>query len=170
MLDEAEELIKNEFDNKSGANKLYLLMMRSRSQGSILSLTNFDKKIKLKQMERTWDFTRKFSMIFKLIETFFYIIISNTQNLIYLSMIFSMYMNAGLISLVYPISIFGYALLEETRPRKNFWNFIRKYTTCLLFIKFLLNLSVFGDALRSDTYEYYAGIFKIGIFDYNDLG
>ena len=118
MLDEAEELIKNEFDNKSGANRLYQLMMRSRSQTSILSLTNFDKKIKLKQMIRTWDFTRRFSMFFKLLETFFYIIISNTQNLIYFSMMFSMYMNNGLISLVYPISIFGYALLEETRPRK----------------------------------------------------
>ena len=170
MLDEAEELIKNEFDNKSGANRLYLLLMRSRSQGSILSLTNFDKKIKLKQMVRTWDFTRRFSMFFKLIETFFYIIISNTQNLIYLSMMFSMYMNAGLISLVYPISIFGYALLEETRPRKQFWTYIRIYTTCLLFFKFLLNLSIFRDLLRSETFEYYAGIFKIGIYDYDDLG
>jgi hypothetical protein len=81
-----------------------------------------------------------------------------------------MYQNAGLISLVYPIAIFGYALLEETRPSKEFWSYIRIYTTFLLFLKFLLNLSVFGDALRSDTYEYYAGLLKIGIFDYDDLG
>ncbi len=40
-------------------------------------------------------------------------------------MIISMYFNAGLISLIYPISVFGYALVEETRPNKNFWNFIR---------------------------------------------
>ena len=33
-------------------------------------------------------------------------------------MMASMMENAGLISIVYPLSIFGYAMLEETRPRK----------------------------------------------------
>jgi len=64
-----------------------------------------------------------------------YITISNTQNLTYLCMILSMYMNAGLISVIYPIAVFGYALIEETRPRKEFWNFIRSYTTGLLFFQ-----------------------------------
>ena len=108
-------------------------------------------------------------MFFKLIETFFYIIISNTQNLIFFSMMLSMYMNAGLISMIYPILLFGYALLEETRPRRRFWEFLRRYTTTLLFIKFVCNLSVFEKVLQSKTYEYYTGIFKFGIFDYDDL-
>jgi hypothetical protein len=56
-------------------------------------------------------------MIMKLIETLFYVIISNTQNLIYLCMMFSMFQNAGVISIVYPFLLFGYALVEETRPR-----------------------------------------------------
>jgi len=108
-------------------------------------------------------------MFFKLLEIFFYIIISNTQNLIFFSMMLSMYMNAGLISIVYPILLFGYALLEETRPRKGFWEYLRYYTTTLLFIKFIFNLSVFEDVLESEAYEYYTGIFKFGIFDYDDL-
>jgi hypothetical protein len=57
-------------------------------------------------------------MGFKIIETLYYIVISNTHNLIYIFMILSMFNNAGLISLVYPLSVFGYALLEENRPRK----------------------------------------------------
>jgi len=32
-----------------------------------------------------------------------------------------MFKNAGLFGLIYPLSIFGYALLEETRPRKEYW-------------------------------------------------
>ena len=109
-------------------------------------------------------------MILKLNETFFYMIISNTQNLIYLSMMYSMYENAGLISLIYPLSIFGYALLEETRPRNFFWKFIRIYTTIILFMKFIFNLDYFSPYLQSDDYLYWEGLLKIGIVDYNELG
>ena len=93
--------------------------MQKKNKGkNLLEITQFDQKIKLKKMTRTWEFTRPGSMILKIFETFFYICISHTQNLVYLSMLMSMYMNAGLISIVYPISLFGYALIEETRPRK----------------------------------------------------
>lgn len=63
-------------------------------------------------------------MFFKIMETVAYIIISNTEILAYLAMILSMFVNAGLISIMYPISIFGYALFEETRPKQLYWNFI----------------------------------------------
>jgi len=36
-------------------------------------------------------------------------------------MIYSTYENAGLITIIYPFMIFGWALLEETRPNKTFW-------------------------------------------------
>ena len=100
-------------------------------------------------MRRTWSFTRYGSMSLKLVETFFYILISNSQNMIYLSMILSMYCNAGLISIVYPILVFGYAMMEETRPRKEFWTNIRAYTQFLLVLKFLANLSIFGEVMDS---------------------
>ena len=116
-------------------------------------MTNLDRTIKLKNMPRTWAFTRPTSMMFKLIETFFYILISNTQNLIYIWMIFSMYINAGLISLPYPIAVFGYAMLEETRPRREFWNYVRNYTVFLLFLKFFANLSLFDDLMDSKGFQ-----------------
>jgi hypothetical protein len=84
-----------------------------------------------------------------------------------MAMMLSMYMNAGLISIFYPFSVFGYALLEETRPRHEFWRIVRIYTTCLLFIKFLLNLSAFSPILKSETFRYYQGFMKIGIYDYD---
>jgi hypothetical protein len=103
-------------------------------------------------MKRTWEFTRAPSMAHKLLETLFYMIISNTQNLIYLSMIYSMYANAGLLSIVYPISMFGYALIEETRPRKEYWVFMRNYTSMLVFIKFVANLSIMDPLLQDEIF------------------
>jgi hypothetical protein len=64
-------------------------------------------------------------------------------------MMLSMFTNAGLISIMYPISIFGFALLEETRPRKQYWTFIRIYTTLILLVKFLFNLSII-DAFKDE--------------------
>lgn len=85
-------------------------------------------------------------------------------------MMLSMYMNAGLISIVYPISLFGFALIEETRPRKKFWTYIRVYTTFLLLLKFILNLSVMEKVLQTPAFNYYSGYMKLGIYDYPNLG
>ena len=61
----------------------------------------------------------------KLIEQ---IVSSNLDIIAYICMIFATICNPGIITLVYPLSVFGYALLEETRPKKHFWNFIILYT------------------------------------------
>jgi len=141
-------MIRDHYNNKQGKKELEVLLAKSSGKGSnLLSITGIDSKFKLKQMRKTWEFTRTFPMMIRMIETFFYILISQTQTLIYFSMILSMYMNAGIISLIYPIAVFGYALLEETRPRKEFWSFIRVYTTVLLIFKFLMNLSIFEEKL-----------------------
>ena len=135
----------------------------------MLDITNLHNKIKLSQMKRTWEFTRAPSMAHKLLETLFYIIISNTQNLIYLSMIYSMYANAGLLSIVYPISMFGYALIEETRPRKEYWVFMRNYTSGLVFIKFVANLSIMDRLLQNETFLMVQQYLKIGLYDKKGL-
>jgi hypothetical protein len=48
--------------------------------------------------------------------------------------------NAGLISLAYPLIVFGYALMEEVSPKKKFWYGILIYTEFLILIKFLFQL------------------------------
>jgi hypothetical protein len=118
MKIEAVEVIKQYYDNIEGGEELTLLLNKTKGDSSLnlLQITNFDKKIKLNMMRMTYEFTKPGPMIIRLIETMFYIIISQTQNLIYISMILSMYMNAGLISIFYPLTVFGYALIEESRP------------------------------------------------------
>jgi len=78
-------------------------------------------------------------------------------------------MNAGLISLPYPIAVFGYALLEETRPRQEFWNYVRMYTVCLLFLKFFMNLSFFDSFLNSDSFVNVSALLKLGIYNFDDI-
>ena len=118
-------------------------------------------------MPNTWAFTRTYSMIFKILETIAYIIISNTDSLIYLAMMLSMFTNAGLISILYPISIFGFALLEETRPRKKYWHFIQNYSQVILLLKFIFNLS-FIDNFQ-DEFERIDGWIHSGFFNYNSI-
>ena len=185
MLDEALFLIEQHYDDLEGKEMLQKLQeakvhFTSPGSGSkkLLKKSNLDSKIKLQHMPRTWAFTRPCSMCLRLIESWFYVLISNTQNIIYLSMIFSMFQNSGFISLIYPFLVFGYAILEETRPNKNFWTFLRKYTICLLFFKFCVNLSAFGAFLnkglsnkKSVSYQIQRvfGYTKPGIYNHADL-
>lgn len=84
-------------------------------------------------------------------------------------MIFSMYENAGIISLPYPIAVFGWAMLEERRPGKKFWRFIRIYTEMVLLFKFIFNLDVFSGVLNSPNFIEINQTFKFGIYDFRDL-
>lgn len=91
-------------------------------------------------------------MMLHFLETFFYMLMSQSQNIIYFSMVFSMYENAGFISLFYPIAVFGWALLEEKRPGTQFWIIVRTYTILLLGFKFLCNLDIFYDVFHNESY------------------
>jgi hypothetical protein len=84
-------------------------------------------------------------------------------------MIFSMYQNAGIVSIFYPIAVFGFAMLEETRPRHDFWNLVRTYTTVLLFFKFICNLSILEPILDSEAFLLYSAYLKIGLYDYTNM-
>jgi hypothetical protein len=79
-------------------------------------------------------------------------------------------MNAGIISLPYPIAVFGWAILEETRPGNKFWNFIRGYTVFLVGFKLILNLDFFDPILNSKGFTSYSAYIKTGIYNFPDLG
>ena len=55
----------------------------------------------------------------------------------YFSMILNHMLNASFISLVYPLSIFCYALLENPRPSKYYWNICYYFTFFSLIMKIL---------------------------------
>jgi hypothetical protein len=105
-------------------------------------------------------------MVYHYIETFFYIIISQSTNITYFAMIMSMYQNAGIISIFYPISVFGYAMLEETHPSRDYWSIVRKYTVFILLLKFCLNINGFNNWYENKLFTYYSGYFKFGVYEY----
>ena len=85
-----------------------------------------------------------------------------------------MFTNAGLISLIYPLLVFGYALLEETRPRYKFWSIVRWYTVAVLFLKFIVTLKADGGVLVTNkhvttSWEKLDGYIKLGLYDYTSL-
>lgn len=75
----------------------------------------------------------------------------------------SMYQGAGLISFIYPISIFGYALLEENRPGHAYWSFMRTYTLVVLTIKFSFNLTLFDTYTKDPSFRRWLGLLRVGL-------
>ena len=150
-----------------------LLQIYKRNQGrtdkSLLKISELLSKIKLHHMSNTWAFTRTGNMLYMLFETNIFIVVSNLKNITYFCMILVMIADAGLIGLVYPVAVLGYAMLEETRPRKEFWNFFLYYTMATLFIKFIYNLSILSSFKRSEAFLSVDGWARFGVYDYSNL-
>lgn len=62
------------------------------------------------------------------------IISSNGHVFCYALMILAVTRNGGLIYMLYPALVFGYALLEEDKPGKKFWFFVVYYTSAIVFL------------------------------------
>jgi hypothetical protein len=69
-------------------------------------------------------------------------IFTNLSGLAYFMMILSMILDAGIISIIFPFAVFGYALLEEVRPGKSFWKYMIIYSIAIITMKFVFNLDV----------------------------
>lgn len=95
-------------------------------------------KVKYEDMTRTLKFVRPSNLAFVLVNALLEFIVCNLSFFCYLFMIISQIANAGLISIAFPFAVFGYALMEEARPGKAFWNAMLKYTLFILFMKFIV--------------------------------
>ena len=71
----------------------------------------------------------------------------------YFFMILDHMVSASIISIIYPLSIFCYALLEYPRPKKYYWMACLIYTMIIMFIKFIIQLKVVLVFITEDTYE-----------------
>ena len=67
-------------------------------------------------------------------------IITNMDFISYICMILTAIINPGIVTLIYPFSVFGYAIFEETRPKPSFWYFILAYTQVIVVIEFIFSL------------------------------
>ena len=77
----------------------------------------------------------KWHLIKKIIIDLITIISNNFCWICYFFMILNHMVNASIISIFYPLSIFCYALLENPRPTKHYWRLCYIYTFIILIIK-----------------------------------
>lgn len=93
--------------------------------------------IDIKEMRRTQDQLRFSKIVTAYIRLMFEIIATYSDSICYILMIVSMMKNAGLISILYPLVVFGYSLMEEINPRKRIWYILMIYTELLILTKFV---------------------------------
>ena len=119
-------------------------------------------KIELADLRQTTDFCKWDNIMLNCVTALTQALISNTQKLAYFFMLLSIFTNAGLISIIYPLAVFGYALLEETRPSRQFWRIMLYYSISVICAKCIMNLSYMDDFLP-ESYAYYESFFNLGL-------
>ena len=88
-------------------------------------------------------------------------------------MLFATIRSPGIVSLVYPLSIFGYALMEENGPKKGYWHFIMLYTQTLIVVEFSLSLAFIGRetfSAEKEEFDKFLAQYYIGISIVNNQG
>lgn len=117
-------------------------LAKKRSQkGSIIS--HKDQVISLGEMPETSELIKFSSISVSIIGAIFKGFQSQASRITYICMIMSMILNASFITILYPLAVFGFALMEERRPGKTFWNIMATYTIVILFLKMLIQLDIF---------------------------
>ena len=144
------------------------------------------KRKKIEQIEELFDtklFKRYLTTSYLLEHIFSHIqalFINNFSWVCYFFMILDHMMSSSIITLVYPLSIFCYALLEYPRPKKNYWIACLIYTMIIMFIKFIIQLKVIHLFISEETYidlinslyynrigfRYYESMFSQGFVNY----
>ena len=105
-----------------------------------------------------------------------FIIEHNEYSLYFFILLYHLF-NGKLLSLIYPILILIFGIIQYPRPSKVFWKILMVYTTFVIFLKFLLQLNFWELDLNakeiyrffdetSEEYLYYLGLKKIQNHDF----
>jgi hypothetical protein len=90
------------------------------------------------------------------------ILMSNTQGLVYLFCIVNHLAYASLESVVFPLTVIGYAMLEYPRPPFKYFRFIMLYSELVFFIKFTLQFQIWEFVFGQEFMMNYRDQYKIG--------
>ena len=74
---------------------------------------------------------------------FYYVVTTNWVKVCALLFVINHMRNGDLLSLVYPVSLFIYTLLENPFAPKAYWNFMLSYTIIIILLKFIYQLPIF---------------------------
>ena len=136
--------IQNEKEREEKAKKEKEMELKRKKIGYIEEL--FETKLFKKYLTTSYQLKH----IIKYFQT---CIINNFTWICYFFMILDHMLSGSVISLVYPLSIFCYALLEYPRPKQYYWIAVLCYTMVILFIKFIIHLRVIFLFITEDKYE-----------------
>ena len=111
--------------------------------------------------------TDRNTMIFNIFSTFIYCLISNTAAISYMFMFLNCMFTGNLMSLIYPLSILLYALIEDPRPRSKYWSIILIYAEFVILFKFLIQQNALTVLTPGSLFVEIVDKFKIGfrVFD-----
>ncbi|OMJ82306.1 hypothetical protein SteCoe_17020 [Stentor coeruleus] len=83
-----------------------------------------------------------------------YVFASNTQAIVYFLFFVNHYIYASLESIVFPLSVLGYAMLEFPRPRIQFFRFMLYYAGLIVFVKYALQLEIWRKIDKNFLLDY----------------
>jgi hypothetical protein len=127
-----EKEITKEYENEENDRKMHIITKKKKEE-DIITLNDLPETKEFVKFSRIW---------ITLVGVYPKALISNASTFAYLFMILSMCWNAGFISILYPLAVFGYALIEEARPSKYYWDFITFYTVLIILIKTVFQLDI----------------------------
>ena len=137
-----ESEIKKQNKRKLNESLKILIQQKKYSQFSKIKNSKLFKK-----------YLRKSFLLQKIILDIMSIITNNFNWVCYFVMILNHILNASIISLFYPLSIFCYALLENPRPSRKYWNICLIYTFIFLIIKCFIQNKFIGNFLNIENIE-----------------
>ena len=69
--------------------------------------------------------------------------VSQTENIVFAMMFVNFAFNANVISMVLPLSVCYYAILENPKPSYKYWKLVTSYMLVVIFLKFIVQLPFF---------------------------
>lgn len=84
---------------------------------------------------------------------------SYSDLLVYFCLILNAMISSNALALVYPLSLFLYALIEYPKPNKKYFRFLWGYTTFLLCLKFLYQFKVFCECYSGALHNHVYGLY-----------
>ena len=90
------------------------------------------------------------------------ILMSNTQGIVYLFCVINHLVYASLESVVFPLTVIGYAIMEYPRPPFKYFRFIMLYSELVFFVKFTLQFQIWEFVFNSGFLKNYKDQYKIG--------
>ena len=174
VLPDRKERLAHEARMKKIKKEFYGADIDSKLEEESLATDSEEEDQRKKQKQTTEQFPKSKKKIVEIVREYdfnlrdypaliVYVFASNTQSLVYFSFFLNHFMYASLESLVFPLSILCYSMLEYPRPKVGFFRIMLFYAEVVFFIKFVLQLQIWSVFDWSkDFLEHYKDEFKTG--------